>query len=138
MKQIFINLPVEDLNNSMHFYTRLGFTVNPLYTDEDQKCMVWSDSIYIMLQSRKFSNLHVNKTKVDIRKLQIPSFTLPVESNEKVNEMVENALQAGATEPSPALDEGFMQLRTIEDPDGYTFGIMCLDVEKFKNRIDEK
>lgn len=138
MKQIFINLPVEDLNNSMHFYTRLGFTVNPLYTDEDQKCMVWSDSIYIMLQSRKFSNLHVNKTKVDIRKLQIPSFTLPVESNEKVNEMVENALQAGATEPSPALDEGFMQLRTIEDPDGYTFGIMCLDVEKFKNRIYEK
>ncbi|MGL5946106.1 MAG: VOC family protein, partial [Sediminibacterium sp.] len=42
MKQIFINLPVKDIEASMHFYTRLGFEVNPLFTFENQKCMAWS------------------------------------------------------------------------------------------------
>ena len=50
-------LPVQDLNASMSFFEQLGFTVNPLFTFEDQKCMVWSDSIYIMLQSLSFSNI---------------------------------------------------------------------------------
>ena len=59
MKQIFINLPVSDLEKSKKFYQALGFSENPLFTDEEQKCMIWSDSIYIMLQSRLFSNSHL-------------------------------------------------------------------------------
>jgi predicted lactoylglutathione lyase len=51
MKQIFINLPVKNLEASMNFYEQLGFTVNPLFTFDDQKCMVWSNQIYVMLQS---------------------------------------------------------------------------------------
>jgi len=51
MKQIFINLPVQDLNAAQLFYTALGFTVNPLFTFDDQKCMVWCDQVYVMLQS---------------------------------------------------------------------------------------
>jgi predicted lactoylglutathione lyase len=49
-----------------------------------------------------------------------------------VNEMIENGLNAGGKEPVPLLDEGFMFLRTIEDLDGFTWGVMCLDMEKFK------
>ncbi len=138
MKQIFINLPVSDLFKSMQFYQALGFLVNPLFTDEDQKCLVWSDSIYIMLQSRKFSNSYVEKQKVDVRNYQIPSFTLPVNSIELVNEMMANGLNTGGVEPIPSINEGFMFLRSIEDIDGYVWGIMYLDVEKFKimkNRV---
>jgi predicted lactoylglutathione lyase len=51
MKQIFINLPVKNLEASMNFYEQLGFTVNPLFTFDDQKCMVWSNQIYVMFQS---------------------------------------------------------------------------------------
>ena len=53
MKQIFINLPVKDVDASMQFYTQLGFTVNPLFTFDDQKCMEWGDHIYLMLQTYK-------------------------------------------------------------------------------------
>lgn len=133
MKQIFINIPTSDLEKSMQFYLALGFTINPLFTDEDQKCMVWSDSIYIMLQSLSFSNSYLNKTTIDIKNAQIPSFTLPVESIEQVNQMMERGINAGGLEPVNTLLEDFMYLRTIEDRDGYVWGIMYLDVAKFQS-----
>ncbi len=132
MKQLFINLPVNDLEQSMQFYLALGFTINTLFTDEDQKCMVWSDTIYLMLQSRQFSNSYLEKQKIDARKYQMPSFTLPVESTELVNEMMEKGIKAGGHEPTSTISVDFMFLRSIEDLDGYIWGIMYLDQVKFK------
>ncbi len=131
MKQIFINITVSDPEKSMQFYLALGFTINPLFTDEDQKCMVWSDSIYIMLQSRQFSNVYLEKQKMDARRYQIPSFTLQVESIEIVNQMMENGMAAGGIEPVSVFREEFMFLRSIEDPDGYLWGIMHLELDRF-------
>lgn len=132
MKQLFLNLPVNDVEKSMAFYLALGFTMNPLFTDMDQKCLVYSDSIYLMLQSRAFANSYVKREVIDIHKSLIPSFTLPVESIEKVDEMMNNGLTAGGIESVEVLKEDFMYLRSMEDLDGYMWGIMCLDVEKFK------
>jgi predicted lactoylglutathione lyase len=132
MKQLFLNLPVSDVEKSMAFYQALGFMMNPLFTDKDQKCMVYSDAIYVMLQSRKFANSYNKREEIDAKKSQIPSFTLPVESIAKVDEMMENGLKMGGVEPVDVLKEDFMYLRSIEDLDGYMWGIMCLDLEKFK------
>ena len=49
-----------------------------------------------------------------------------------MNEIMESGLMAGGKEPVAAIDEGFMYLRSIEDVDGYMWGVMCLDIEKFK------
>lgn len=133
MKQIFINLPVNDLEKSVKFYVALGFTINPLFTDEDQKCLVWSDAIYVMLQSKSFFTSYLNKPLADTKSFLTPSHTLPVESMQQVNEMMENGLQAGGFEPVPVLSQSFMYLRSIEDLDGHLWGIMFLDVEKFKS-----
>ena len=133
MKQLFINLPVNDLEKSMQFYLALGFTVNPLFTEENQKCMLWSDSIYVMLQSRQFSNAYLEKQMIDARKYQIPSFTLPVESIELVNKMMEEGLKAGGQEPTSLIELDFMYLRSIEDSDGYIWGLLYLDQVKFKS-----
>lgn len=132
MKQIFINLPVSDIEKSMLFYIKMGFTINPLFTGENQKCMVWSDHIYVMLQTKAFSSAYIKKPFLDIKNFSTASFTLPVESIARVNEMIENGLNAGGVEPIPSIDEGFMFLRSIEDLDGFTWGVMCLDMEKFK------
>ena len=133
MKQIFINLPVNDLMQSRQFYLALDFIENPLFTDENQKCMVWSESIYLMLQSRSFSNSYLKKQLTDARKYQMPSYTLPVESITMVNKMMENGLKHGGTEPVPISYEDFMFLRSIEDVDGYLWGIMYLDQVKFES-----
>ena len=132
MKQIFINLPVKNIEASMRFYKQLGFTVNPLFTFDDQKCMVWTDQIYVMLQTLEMSQKSAGKTIADPKTNRIATFTIPLESLDKVNEMMEKGLKAGGTEPTALIDEGFMQIRNIEDLDGHNWGIIYLDIEKFK------
>lgn len=132
MKQLFINLPVKDVGASKAFYTQLGFTVNPLFTFDDQACMVWGDQIYVMLQAHAMFSSGNPKPLADPAKNTITTFTLPVDSIEQVHDIVGNGLKAGGTEHTPMLDEGFMQLRNIDDLDGHTWGIMYLDLNKFK------
>lgn len=133
-KQIFINLPVAHLQLSQLFYEALGFTLNPTFTGEDQICLVWCDQIYVMLQSHAFSSQHVHKPIADLRQVTGPSFTLPLDSITQVSLLAEKGLLAGGSETIPLIDEGFMQVRTIEDPDGYKWGLMFLDMQKFKSR----
>lgn len=132
MKQIFINLPVKDVSASMNFYSQLGFAVNPLFTFDNQKCMTWGDQIYLMLQTYEMFKSGNKKDLPDAKKNAIATFTLPVESLAKVNEMIEKGIKAGGTESTPMIDEGFMQVRNIEDLDGYNWGIIYLDIDKFK------
>ncbi|HMS68287.1 MAG TPA: hypothetical protein PKD18_09110 [Saprospiraceae bacterium] len=135
MKQIFINLPVKDVEASMEFYTQLGFAVNPLFTFDDQKCMVWCDQIYLMLQTLEMFKSGNVKNISDPKENVLATFTLPVESLDKVNEIIKNGLNAGGTESTPLIDEGFMQIRNLEDLDGHNWGIIYLDIDKFKQRI---
>lgn len=136
-KQIFINLPVENLKKSLNFYTELGFSIYPIFTSSDQKCMAWGEQILVMLHSKEFFNSDNKKLLPNKNEHLIPSFSLPVESLEKVNLIVENGLRAGGKEPNPMIDEGFMQVRTIEDLDGYSWGIIYLDLTKFKERNEK-
>ena len=132
MKQLFINLPVKNLEASMNFYTQLGFTINPLFTFDDQKCMVWSDQIYVMLQTLEMFKSGNKKNIADPKENTTATFTLPVESLEQLNEIIENGLKAGGTEPTKTIDEGFMQLRNLEDLDGHNWGIIYLNIDKFQ------
>ena len=118
------------------FYTQLGFTVNPLFTFDNQKCMVWSDQIYLMLQTYEMFKAGNKKNLPDATQNAIATFTLPVESLDRVNEIVENGLKAGGKEPTALLDEGFMQIRNIEDLDGHNWGIIYLDIDKFKKMTE--
>lgn len=132
MKQIFINLPVEDLGKSAQFYNELGFTNYALFTGESQKCVAWSEQIFVMLQSKKFFSSGNNKPIADIKNSIAASFTLPVENLARVNEIIEFGLKAGGTEPMPMLDEGFMQVRSIEDLDGHIWGFVYMDIDRFR------
>lgn len=131
-KQVFINLPVNNLDKSMGFYAELGFAVYPEFTGENQKCMVWSDHIYIMLQSKNMFKVSIKKQIPDLKIFQCASYTFPVESFDRVNEIVDKALKAGGSEPIPMICEDFMNVRTIEDLDGHTLAFMHLDMEKFR------
>lgn len=131
MKQIFINLPVKDLEKSLNLYTELGFVNKVLFSDENQKCMVWNESIYVMLLSQK-QFISYSKKNISNENNINAYFTLPVESVVEMNKIVENGLKTGAKEPISMIDEGFMQIRRIEDFDGHIWDIMYLDSEKFK------
>ena len=130
-KQIFINLAVKYLQKSTDFYTALGFTVNPQFSDDTAKCMVWSDNIFVMLLTHDKFKSFATKPIADTKKNLAALFALSVESLDKVNEISDNGLAAGGKEPSPLRDYGFMQQRTVEDPDGHTWEIFFMDISKF-------
>ena len=129
-KQIFINLAVKDLQKSMAFYTALGFTNNPQFSDETGKCMVWSENIFVMLLTHeKFANF-TDKPIADTKSNIAGLFSLSVESVDEVNRITIEALKAGGTEPNEMRDYGFMQQRTIEDFDGHTWEVFYMDISK--------
>lgn len=117
-KKVFINLPVKDLKKSMVFYEAVGFTNNPQFTDETAACMVWSDSIFVMLLTHEKLKQFTTKEIIDAKKFVGATNALSFESNDAMNAFAENALKAGGNEYAPAADYGFMQQRSIEDPDG--------------------
>jgi uncharacterized protein len=129
-KQIFINLAVKELQKSMDFYAALGFTNNPQFSDNEGKCMVWSENIYVMLLTyNKFASF-ATKPLADTKSALAGLFSLSVDSVEDVNRIVTNGLKAGGTEPHEMRDYGFMQQRTIEDFDGHSWEIFYMDLTK--------
>ncbi|SDC16482.1 VOC family protein [Niabella drilacis] len=131
MKQVFINLAVKDVNRSMEFYAKFGFTNNPQFSDDSGKCMVWSEHIFLMILSHEKFSSFVNKPIADTKTNVAGLFALSLDSMDQVNEMAENGLKAGGTEPVPAKDYGFMQTRNIEDYDGHTWELFFMDMSKF-------
>ena len=129
-KQIFINLAVKDLQKSMDFYTALGFTNNPQFSDDEGKCMVWSENIYLMLLTHEKFATFATKPIADTKSKVAGLFSLSFESVDEVNEVMENGLKAGGIEPAEMKDYGFMQQRTIEDFDGHTWEIFYMDITK--------
>jgi len=130
-KQIFINLAVTDLQKSMAFYTALGFTNNPQFSDDAGKCMVWSENIFVMLLTHEKFNLFATKHFADTKTNLAGLFSLSLDSFDEVNTIMANGLKAGGIEPSEMKDYGFMQQRTIEDFDGHTWEIFYMDISKF-------
>jgi uncharacterized protein len=130
-KQVFINLAVKDLQKSMNFYTALGFTNNPQFSDDTAKCMMWSESIFVMLLTHeKFAGFTIKpiaNTRISIAGL----FSLSVDSVDEVNKIVSEGIKAGGIEPNEMRDYGFMQQRTIEDFDGHTWEVFYMDITKF-------
>ena len=131
MKQVFINLAVADVNKSMDFYTRLGFELNLQFCDDDAKCMVWSEHIFVMIMTHDKFKSFTNKPIADTKSHIAGLFALSVESLDLVNEIVDKGLAAGGIEPMPMMDHGFMQLRKVEDYDGHTWEIFYMDMSKF-------
>lgn len=130
-KQIFINLAVKDVEQSMKFYTKLGFTNNPQFSDDSGKCMVWSENIFVMILSHEKFASFATKPIADTKSALAGLYSLPMDSLDEVNKLVNNGIEAGGIEPTEMKDYGFMQQRTIEDFDGHTWEIFYMDMTKF-------
>lgn len=130
-KQIFINFAVKQLQQAMDFYLALGFTNNPQFSDDTAKCMVWSDSIFVMIMTHEKFAGFASKPIADNQAHLSALYSLSVTSVEEMHNIVNRGLQAGGKEPREMIDYGFMQQRTIEDPDGHTWEIFFMDMSKF-------
>lgn len=130
MKQVFINLAVSDVNRSMELYSALGFTLNPQFSDDSGKCMVWSDTIFLMILGKEKFSSFTKRPLADTRAGIAAMFALSLDSLDAVNQLMDSGLRAGGVEPMPMQDYGFMQSRQIEDFDGHTWELFYMDLSK--------
>ncbi|KIA99547.1 MULTISPECIES: VOC family protein [unclassified Flavobacterium] len=129
--KIFINLPVADLQKAMSFYSAIGFTNNPQFTDETAACMVLTEEIYVMLLTHSKFNEFTKKEIGNTFKTASVINSLSVDSTQEVNTMIDKAVGAGGKESSEAKDYGFMQQRSFEDLDGHLWEVLYMDLTKF-------
>lgn len=126
-KLIFVNLAVKDLEKSKTFFTALGYTFNPQYTNEDGACMVISDTIHAMLLTEPFFKTFTNKEIVDAKKATEVLICLSAESREEVDMLVRKAVAAGGRIYNDPQDHGFMYGHGFEDLDGHQWELAFMD-----------
>jgi predicted lactoylglutathione lyase len=132
--KIFVNLPVKDLTNTMTFFEQLGFTFNPQFTDENATCMIISDNIYVMLLVEKFFKTFTHKEISDSAKTAEVILALSVDSRQKVDEMVNRAILAGATTPAEPKDHGWMYGHGFQDVNGHLWEVFYMDMGAMPQR----
>jgi predicted lactoylglutathione lyase len=129
-KMIFLNLPVTDLPRSMKFYEAVGFTNNPMFTNEQAASMMWSDEIVVMLLTHDFWKTFTSKAIPDAHKSAQVLLCLSHDSQASVNAIVDQAVAAGGKpEPTPTQDMGFMYGRSFEDPDGHIWENVYMNMD---------
>ncbi len=122
--QIFVNLPVKDLKRAVDFYTALGYTFNPQFTDENATCMIVGENLFVMLLVEKFFRSFTSKDIVDTSRATEVLTCVSCESKAQVDALVAKARAAGAKVPREAQDHGFMYSHGYEDLDGHTWELV--------------
>src|SRR4051812_35633765 len=131
-KLIFVNLPVADLPAAKAFYEAIGATNNPAFTDDTAACMVFSETIHVMLLTHDKFSQFTPKRIADARETSEVLICISADSREAVDEITDKALAAGGREPRERQDYGFMYGRSFEDLDGHIWEPMWMDVEAAK------
>ena len=130
-KMIFVNLPVTDLARSIAFYQAVGATRDDRFADETAQCMVFSDTIHVMLLTHAKFSQFTTKQIPDAHKTAQALLCLSEDSRAALDETMEKALNAGGQEPRAVQDYGMMYSRAFEDPDGHIWELMWMDLEAF-------
>lgn len=127
MTLMFVNLPVTDLDRAKAFYTALGFTINPQFTDHNAACVVVEDGhSYFMILVRDYFQTFSDRPIGDPAVNVSVATAIFLDSREAVDVAVADGIAAGGSEGHPATDLGFMYQRQLLDPDGNVleFGYM--------------
>lgn len=126
-RQLFVNLPVENLDRTVEFFAALGFSFNPKFTDENATCLVISEHIQVMLLTRPFFSGFTKKPVADARAATETLLALSCESRDEVDALVSKAVAAGAATPMESKDYGFMYQHGFEDLDGHQWEVFWMD-----------
>ena len=124
---MFVNLPVKDLDRSIRFFSELGFTFNPQFTDDNATCMIVSDQAFVMLLVEPFFGSFTPKAIANAAATTEVLVAIFVESREAVDAMVNKAVAQGAVIHKSPEDQGFMYGWGFQDLDGHMWEIGWMD-----------
>lgn len=125
--QIFVNLPVNNLQASVAFFTQLGFSFNPKFTDETGTCMIVGENIFVMLLTQDKFKAFTPNPICDATKSTEVLVALNCENREQVNAQVRKAVAAGGSTYNAPQDHGFMYAHGFQDLDGHIWELFYMD-----------
>jgi len=128
-RQIYVNLPVSDLDKSRQFFTTLGFGFDPKFSNENAACMLVGENIFVMLLVEHYFKTFINKTICDARQCTEVLVCLSCDSREEVDDLVAKAVAAGGSVPRDPQDFGFMYGHAFEDLEGHIWELVYMDIE---------
>ena len=129
-RKIFVNLPVKDLEKSKAFFSKLGFTFNPQFTDENAACMIVDTDSFVMLLVEDFFKTFTKKAICDATKSTESIIALSAESKANVKEIVDKAVKAGGKTYRQPDDQGWMYGHSFQDLDGHQWEFIYMDESK--------
>ena len=127
-RKIFVNLPIKNMDRAKAFFSALGFSFNPQFTNEQGACMVVAEDIFVMLLVEPFFQTFTKKAISDANKCTEVLVCLSCESRAEVDALVKKALAAGGKVPNAPQDHGFMYGHGFEDLDGHIWELMYMDM----------
>ena len=126
-RMVFLNLPVKDLDKSVAYFTQLGFTFNPQFTDENATAMVVSEQAIVMLLVEPFFKTFTGKEIADPATHTEAIVGLSAESREEVDALCDRAIELGGSVAGEPQDHGFMYGRSFHDLDGHLWEFIWMD-----------
>jgi len=130
-KQLFVNLPVRDLKKATAFYEAIGATKNPQFSDDTASCMVFSDTIFVMLLTHPKWAVFTKKPIVDAHRESEVMLALSAESRQAVDKIIDAAgANGGKADVNPRQEHGFMYGRSFQDVDGHIWESMYVDLSQ--------
>lgn len=130
--QIFVNLPVKHLDQSIEFFTQLGYSFNQQFTDETATCMIVSETIFVMLLTEAKFKTFTPKAICDATQSTEVLICLSCESRADVDEMVRKAVAAGGSTYNEPQDYGFMYTHGYQDLDGHIWELVYMKPDAVK------
>lgn len=129
-RQSYINLPVKHLDRAIDFFSHLGFTFNPQFSDASATCMVVSSQMSVMLLTEERFQAFSPKNICDSSTFSEVLICLTCESREEVDALVTRALSGGGSTYNEPQDHGFMYGHGFQDPDGHIWELIYMAQEQ--------
>jgi predicted lactoylglutathione lyase len=127
LRQIFVNLPIKDMQRSLAFFKALGLSFNKQFTNEQGACLEIAENIYAMLLVEAFFQGFTKLPVADARRSTEVLIALSCDSRAEVDALVAKAVAAGATTPNAPVDHGFMYQHGFADLDGHQWEVFWMD-----------
>jgi predicted lactoylglutathione lyase len=130
--KIFVNMPVKNLQKSIAFFEAIGWTFDPMFTNDKGGCLVISEHIYAMLLTEPFLKTFTETEICDTTKYRESILALSVENNQQVDDLVNKAIAAGGTKyTDPQRHGDFSYQWGFLDLDGHQWEVFFMDKSKF-------
>ena len=128
-REVFINLPVKSLERSVKFYTKIGFTFDKNFTNEDGTMMIVNDKASVMLLTEKFFQSFTKKPIGNAEKSPEVIVALSADSKEDVDNQAAKVEKAGGKIVDKFTEPAEMYGIRFEDPDAHLWEIFYMDMK---------